>query len=181
MFIAKAWMKQSTEKWRASNQADIMFNTSILNLLQASPIEKRLVSSKAKPQTESWRSSEAAQRMAKGQRKACRAPRKYNAWGKRLDAFFKTKQVRDRLAAEPSELPLYKCHSRERLMSLRNDSSSRMESYFKAHVIWWSKSYPKGLRYSGDGCSALDEFAYDEKEHPAVRLHGCWNRGKNDI
>ncbi|KAJ5628632.1 hypothetical protein N7490_010860 [Penicillium lividum] len=180
MFIAKAWLKQSTETWRASNQAGLMFNTSISNLLKASSIEKRLASSKAKRQTESWRSSEAAQKMAIGQRKACRAPRKYNAWGVRLDAFFRTKQVQDRLASEPTKLPLYQLHSRERLMNLREDTSNRVKSYFKAHVIWWSESHPKGLHYIGDGCPASDDFSYDEKEHPAVKLHGCWTRQERE-
>ena len=176
MFIAKAWIKQSTGTWRASNQAAMMFNTSIPNLLNAASIEKRLASSGAKRKTESWKNSQAAQNMAKGQRKACRAPKKYNAWSRRLDAFFRTKQVRDRLEAKPTELPLYQRHSQERLIKLREDTSSRMKSYCKAHVIWWSKSYPKGLRYRGDGCPARDDFPYDEQEHPAVRLHGCWTK-----
>ena len=110
--------------------------------------------------------------------KACRGPKKYNAWGVRLDALFQTKQVCDRLAADPASLPLYQRHSRERLAKLREDTDSRMKSFLKAHVIWWSTNYPKGLRFLGDGGPQQDDFPYGEKERPAVKLHGCWTKAE---
>jgi hypothetical protein len=66
LFIAKAWIKQSTNTWRVSNQASMMFNTSIPNFLKKASIEKRLESSKAKRDTDGWKSSQAALDMAKG-------------------------------------------------------------------------------------------------------------------
>lgn len=93
-----------------------------------------------------------------------------------LTLFFRTKQVQDRLAANPTELPLYQRHSQGRLLRLREDTSGRIQNYLKSHVIWWSPKYSKGLRYRGDGCTERDGFPYEMQEHPAVKLHGVWKQ-----
>lgn len=171
MFISKAWEKESTGIWRTSPQAAKMFDTS-LNLHKPSSTEKRL----ATIRSEAWKSSPARQRRDEGLRKGREGPRKFHAWAARLDALFRTKQVRDRLTADPSELALYQCRSRERLLSLPQDTTKRQKDYLKNHVIWWSTNYKKGLRYRGDGCVDQDNFPYNDEEHPAVKLHGNWKQ-----
>ncbi|KAJ9483071.1 hypothetical protein VN97_g10343 [Penicillium thymicola] len=174
MFIAKAWAKQSTENWRRTPEAAMMFGTSISNLLDPVSISKR----NATVRTEEWKISDAAKSKKDGLLRAARGPKKFGAWNSRLDALFKTKQVRERVAADPQTLTAIGIHSQQRLKNLRSVSKARMTSYFKAHVIWYSKTYPKGLRFKGDGGIQPDSFPYDTVDHPAVRLHGSWGKNK---
>ncbi|KAJ5479675.1 hypothetical protein N7530_005184 [Penicillium desertorum] len=174
MFIAKAWAKQSTEKWRTTPQAAKMFGTSISNLLDPVAISKR----QATVRTEEWKLSDAAKRQKDGRLKAARGPKKFGAWDARLDAFFKTKQARDRVAADPQTLTTIGVHSQQRLRSLHSEPKARIVSYFKAHVIFYSKAYPKGLRFKGDGGIPRDTFPYGTVDHPAVILHGSWSKEK---
>lgn len=174
MFIAKAWAKQSTEEWRRTPEAAKMFGTSISNLLDTVSISKR----QATVLTEKWKTSDAAKRQLDGLLRGARSPKKFGAWTARLDAFFQTKQVRERVAADPQTLTTIGLHSQQRLKDLRSDPKARMISYFKSHVIWYSKTYPKGLRFRGDGGTQRDTFPYDTVDHPAVILHGSWSKTK---
>lgn len=141
MFIAKAWAKEWTEQWRSSSEAAKMFGTSISNLLDPAAIRKR----QATVRTEEWKNSDAAKSQKDALLKAARGPKKFGAWNARLDALFKTKQVRERVAADPQTLTTIGPHSQQRLKNLRSDPKARIISYLKSRVIWYSKTYPRGF------------------------------------
>ena len=174
LFISKAWEKQHTDQWRMSPQAGKMFETSIPNLLNPESIRKR----QSKGRTTSWKLTEAAKSQKSALLRASRGPKKHGAWSARIDALHRTKQVRERLAADPSMLNAVDLNCQERLRNLRSDSRTRIASYFKAHVICYSVTNPGGLRFRGDGCPDNDEFPYDDMDHPAVKLLGVWTKAK---
>ncbi|KAJ5341170.1 hypothetical protein N7541_010294 [Penicillium brevicompactum] len=174
LFVSKAWMKQQTNQWRSSPEADKMFGTSISNLLSSVSISKRQATERAA----SWKYTEAAKSQKSALLQAARGPKKHGAWPARIDALHKTKQVRERLAADPSTLSVVDLNCQRRLSQLRSDSSTRVVSYFKAHVICYSTTNPRGLRFRGDGGPDRDEFPYEEVDHPAVKLLGVWTKAK---
>ncbi|CAI7646807.1 unnamed protein product, partial [Penicillium bialowiezense] len=100
LFISKAWTRQRTNQWRASPEADKMFGTSISNLLSPDSISKR----QAIKKEASWKYTESAKSQKVALLRAARGPKKHGAWPARIDALHKTKQVRERLAADPSTL-----------------------------------------------------------------------------
>jgi hypothetical protein len=107
---------------------------------------------------------------------AAKNPKTFGAWNVRLDAFLKTKQVRDRMLADPQTLSTIAIHSQQRLNTLRPDSKRRMVSFLKGRVIRYSTAYPRGLRFNGDSGNKHNSFPYDQIAHPAVRLHGAWGK-----
>lgn len=151
-----------------------MFDTAITNILNPEMIAKRIVTNQAFRQSEIWKNSEGPQNSLQGLKKGRGRPRKVYTWAAKLYAFFRTKQVQDRLSARPEQLSKCERQSQNRLKGLRSGTTSRQKSYFKTHVIWYSKFYPGGLRFEGDGCSDPDDFPYDEINHPAIKLQGVW-------
>jgi hypothetical protein len=174
LFVLKAWMKLSTDQWRSSPEADRMFGTSIPNLLSPESIRK----GQAKGRAAFWEHTEGAKSQKSALLRASRGPKKHGAWPARIDALHRTRQVRERLAADPNALNAVDLNCQKRLQQLRSDSRTRVVSYFKAHVICYSATNPGGLRFRGDGGPDSDEFPYDDLDHPAVKLLGVWTKSK---
>lgn len=93
----------------------------------------------------------------------------------KLQALFKTLQVRRRLSTDPTLLrdKMMK-DTQKALKDLGTKDRKYTGVWLSRHVVWYAKDIPNGLRYVGDGGPESDDFPYDQKDHPAVKLESRW-------
>ena len=140
-----------------------------------------------------FRQSDSAGRILAGLRKGAKSPRNPNRENEKIDALLRTKRAREVLSAQPEDLTACWRQCQVRLRTLRSELTEakqegdpkekkrklrRVRIYLYERVIWWTPGTPAGLHFVGDCSTGLDNFPYNEENHPAVKLQVVWKTDK---